>query len=193
MPPIRRLSLPGARARGLFAVLLAALVAVGYATPSRVVAQTASASPTPGSTSRPDALWQCTLPGGVYLVALRSIASISTHEYIVDGAARVTEVTVATNSSVEARFYYLEPVTPSSASTLVPTSALTVLTQHAQDTVNSQASSESVWQKVVKTYPTTTHAHTVEYRLESKDNLQALYSSLQQSWTTGKGVNFTTQ
>ena len=156
-------------------------------------AQTASASATPSSTSRPDALWQCTLPGGVYLVALGSIASVSSHEYVVDGAARVTEVTVATNSTVEARFYYLEPLTPNSSSPVVPTGALSVLTQHAQDLATTHSPVEEAWQKVVKNYPTTTHAHTVEYRLSSKANLQALYTSLSQAWTAGKGVNFATQ
>ena len=156
-------------------------------------AQTATAAATPASTSRPDALWQCTLPGGVYLVALRSIASISSHEYVVDGAARVTEVTVATNSTVEARFYYLEPLVANTSSPVVPTGALTVLTQHAQDLATAHSPVEDVWQKVVKNYPATTHAHTVEYRLTSKANLQALYASLSQAWTTGKGVNFATQ
>ena len=188
--PLRPPFLPaGTRWFGL--LLLTGLVSLAAIQPA--AAQTASASPTPSSTSRPDALWQCTLPGGVYLVALRSIASISSHEYMVDGAARVTEVTVATNSSVEARFYYLEPTAPNTSSPLVPSGALSVLTQHAQDLATTHAPTEDVWQKVIKTYPTTTHAHTVEYRLESKANLQALYTSLQNSWTTGKGVNFATQ
>ena len=188
--PLRPPFLP-AGTRWSCLLLLTSLASLAAVRPA--AAQTASASPTPSSTSRPDALWQCTLPGGVYLVALRSIASISSHEYMVDGAARVTEVTVATNSSVEARFYYLEPTAPNTSSPLLPTAALSVLTQHAQDLATTHAPTEDVWQKVIKTYPTTTHAHTVEYRLESKANLQALYTSLQNSWTSGKGVNFATQ
>ena len=65
--------------------------------------------------------------------------------------------------------------------------------QRATDAAISQAGDEPVWQKVVKNYPTTTHAHTVEYRLSSKANLQQLYSSLEQAWTTGKGANLTSQ
>jgi hypothetical protein len=174
---------------GLLCVLLGLSLAAGTAQ-----AQTATPAPATGtSTSRPDALWRCTLPGGVYLVALRSIASISSHEYVVDAAARVTEVTVATNSSVEARFYYIEPLTPSAASSLGTASALQAMQQHVFDLATSQAGSDQPWQKVVKNYPTTTHAHTVEYRLSSKQNLQQLYQSLEQSWTTGKGVNFNTE
>lgn len=157
-------------------------------------AQTPSPTPSGTTSSRPDALWHCTLPGGVYLVALRSIASISSHEYIVDGAARVTEVTVATNSSVEARFYYLEPATVNPAPGLGATAALEALQQRVVDATASQTgSTDAVWQKVIKNYPTTTHAHTVEYRLQSKQNLQQLYSSLEQAWTSGKGSNLTTE
>ena len=149
----------------------------------------ASASPaaTPSSTSRPDAFWRCELPGGVYLVALRSIVSISSHEYVVDGLARVTEVNIATASTVEARFYYLEPVTANTSA--VPAASLEVLQQRVRDLSAAHPDVEAVWQKVIKNYPTTTHAHTVEYRLNSKDDLESLYQSLEQSWTTGKGVN----
>ena len=186
---------PGRRhARLATLFLLGALLTCSGATAR---AQTAAATPTPStSTSRPDALWRCQLPGGVYLVALRSIASISSHEYIVDAAARVTEVTVATNSSVEARFYYLEPLTASAVSSSGTVAALDAMQQHVYDLTIGQAAasgSDSVWQKVIKNYPTTTHAHTVEYRLTSKANLQSLYQSLEQSWTTGKGVNFSTE
>ena len=59
-------------------------------------------------------MWRCELPGGIYEVALRSIISVSSHEYIVDGAARVTEVNVDTNGSMVVRFYLLEPITPTS-------------------------------------------------------------------------------
>ncbi len=149
----------------------------------------ANATPAPNTTSRPDALWRCELPGGVYLVALRSIVSISSHEYVVDGLARVTEVTVATASTVEARFYYLEPL-PASAASTGPGATLQALQQHVQELSASHPEVDAVWQKVVKNYPTTTHAHTVEYRLNTKGDLQSLYESLELSWTTGKGVNF---
>ena len=59
-------------------------------------------------------VWRCELPGGIYEVALRSIVSVSTHEYIVDGAARVTEANVDTTGSMTVRFYFLEPITPTS-------------------------------------------------------------------------------
>ena len=151
----------------------------------------AEAGATPTGTVSPtqNGFWRCELPGGVYLVALRNIQSISTHEYVVDGAARVTEVTIATSSSVEGRFYYLEPVTPNAVG-----ATLQQLQQHVQDLAASHVdANDQVWQKVIKSYPTTTHAHTVEYRLTSKENLQQLYASLEQAWMTGRGAALQTQ
>ena len=180
-------------------VFLVALVAVGLASaslPATVLAQrnvptvkpgaTPAATPTGSVSPTQNRFWRCELPGGVFLVALNNIQSVSTSEYIVDGAARVTEVTVATGSSVEGRFYYLEPVTPSAVG-----ATLQQLQQHVQDLSASHLdANDKVWEKVVKNYPTTTHAHTVEFRLASKGDLQTLYQSVEQSWTTGKGVNF---
>ena len=101
----------------------------------------------------------------------------------------MTEVTVATSSSVEGRFYYLEPISVSATQ-----STLQQLQQHVQDlTSDHLGADDQVWQKVIKNYPTTTHAHTVEYRLTSKENLQQLYSSLEQAWLSGKGASLTTQ
>ncbi len=173
--------------------LLIAALLVGLLLPAQGFGQRATpgASPaqSPASTSRPDAFWRCELPGGVYLVALRSVVSISSHEYVVDGLARVTEVNIATASTVEARFYYLEPAA-ANASSSTSAATLQMLQQRVQDLSASHPEVDAVWQKVVKNYPTTTHAHTVEYRLNSKGDLQSLYDSLEQSWTTGKGVNF---
>ena len=148
-----------------------------------------AASPTGTVSPTQNRFWRCELPGGVFLVALSTIQSISSHEYIVDGAARVTEVTVATASSVEGRFYYLEPVTPSAVG-----ATLQQLQQHVQDlAANHIDDNDKVWEKVIKNYPTTTHAHTVEYRLTSKENLQQLYSSLEAAWMSGKGASLQTQ
>ena len=70
-------------------------------------AQAPSSTPAPAQSALP--LWRCTLPGGTYSVALRSITGVSSHEYLIDGGVRVTEVNIATSGSLLARFYYLEP------------------------------------------------------------------------------------
>ncbi len=152
-------------------------------------AAAAAATPTGSATPAPNGFWRCELPGGVYLVALRNIQSVSMHEYVVDGAARVTEVTVATNSSVEGRFYFLEPMTVGTVG-----ANLQQLQQHVQDlTSNHAGPDDKVWEKVVKNYPATTHAHTVEYRLTRKESLQQLYTSLEQAWMTGRGASLKTE
>ena len=71
---------------------------------------------TPGATPAPTniLMWRCNLPGGSYSVALRAIVSVSSHEYLVDGVARVTEVNIDTVGNALARFYYIEPAAPNS-------------------------------------------------------------------------------
>src|ERR1700722_17857238 len=58
-------------------------------------------------------MWRCNLPGGSYSVALRSVVSVSSQQYLVDGHTQVTEVDIDTTGCALARFYYLEPNTPS--------------------------------------------------------------------------------
>ena len=59
-------------------------------------AQQPAATPATPSPNTAIPMWRATLPGGTYSVALRSIVSVSTHEYVIDGAARVTEVNIDT-------------------------------------------------------------------------------------------------
>ena len=101
----------------------------------------------------------------------------------------MTEVNVATASTVEARFYYLDPLPTNVGSTGLGTS-LQTLQQHVQDLTAYRPELDAVWQKVVKNYPAATHAHTVEYRLNTKADLQSLCDNLELSWVTGKGANF---
>ena len=173
------------------------LAAVSIAALADLRAQNATPTPAPTGTVAAGlaGFWRCETPGGVYLVALRNIQSVSSSEYIVDGAARVTEVTVATSSSVEARFYYLEPIGPNAAMPFggSATAQLQTLQQRVQDTAATHGPIEPVWEKVVKNYPTTTHAHTVEYRLGTKANLQQIEQSLEQAWTTGKPLSIRTE
>lgn len=139
---------------------------------------------TPGATPTPpnSPMWKCTLPGGTYEVALRSITAVSSHEYLIDAGARVTEVNVATNAAMLVRFYYIEPAVTATAG---PAAALADKAQSlATEALNRTG--VDAWKKVVKNYPTTTHAHTVEYRLESKESLQALFSSVEQAFRLQK-------
>lgn len=136
-------------------------------------------TPTPSPTRFP--MWRCDLPGGTYEVAIRSIISVSIHEYLVDGVARVTEMNIDTLGNLAVRFYYLEPVTPTSPIGIGQTTL-----DRAQELTTEAAGrvspGEPPWEKVVKSYPTTTHAHTVEYRLDSLTQLQSLFNSAEQAF-----------
>ncbi len=157
--------------------------------PALALAQT-PAPTTPLPLANAQALWRCQLPGGVYEVAVRSILSVSSHEYLVDGAARVTEVNIDTAGTLLARFYFLEPATPSSLAGLG-----TATLEKAQQLLveGSDKTGLDAWRKVVKSYPATTHARTAEYRLQSKDQLQRLFESAETAFRLGKGSVFTAQ
>lgn len=138
-----------------------------------------SASATPTGTRVP--LWICNSPGGTYEVALRSIVSVSTCEYIANGAAHVTEVNIDTQGNMAVRFYFIEPVTVNAPGG-VGQSAIDKaqeITQELQD-----RSGQDVWDKVVKDYPTTTHMHTVEYRVDTKDDLMKIFTSAEAAFRT---------
>jgi hypothetical protein len=170
--------------RLILPLLLAPLIALGQADPT--TPQSSTVATTPNQLP----LWRCKLPGGAYQVALRSIVSISSHEYLVDAVARVTEVNIDTQGTALVRFYYLEPATPQS-----PLGIGQEITQKGKELLTEAAerSGQDVWKKVSKNYPTTTHSRTVEYRLVTKDQLQALLTSVETAWRTGKGADFTVQ
>lgn len=150
-------------------------------------AQTPAASPAPNNNSRLP-LWTVKLPGGQVLVALNAIQFISSHEYVVDGGARVVEVNIDTNGPLVTRFYYVGP--PDVKSPLgAGQSVIDQVLEKAQ-TITERTGTDAVWQKVVKNYPTTTHAHTVEFRLETEEELQQLFDSLSRAWRTGRPANF---
>lgn len=127
--------------------------------------------------------WRCELPGGIYTVSLSTISSVSVHEYVVDGAARVTELTIGTTGAVVTRFYFLQPLVLKSPIG-IGQSVIDKVQERAQDVAGrvEGAGVEPFWKKVVKNYPTTTHAHTVEYRLDNLDDIEKLRKSLETAW-----------
>lgn len=130
--------------------------------------------------------WQCSAPGGTFLVALRNISSVSVHEYLVDGV-RVVEATVGTSGSLIARFYYIESPGENTAVATVNRGVQRIkeLTQEAQERLTG--SSGNPHEQAMKTYPDTTHAHTIEYRLDAEDLVQAVFESARNSWVRGEG------
>ncbi|MEA3189382.1 MAG: hypothetical protein QOD99_3212 [Chthoniobacter sp.] len=149
-------------------------------------AQTPAPSPTASLDPTRQPLWRCELPGGTYEVALRAVISVSSHEYLVDGAARVTEVNLDTTGSMTVRFYFIEPITPQSPIGLGQ-SAIDRAQELAKE-VAGRTGQDAIWEKVVKNYPTTTHARTIEYRLESADQLRKVFESAESAFRLGKNT-----
>ncbi len=164
--------------------LLAAIISAAALMPA-ALSQPASPSPSP-EVKR--GVWRAELPGGIYIVRLSSITSLSLHEYVVDGAARVAEVNVATSGSELARFYFIEPLAPKSPVGLGQ-SGINLVTERAGELL-ARTGADSVTNSVLKNYPASTHAHTIEYRIESKDMLQKLFDSAEKAWLDERAGTF---
>lgn len=143
-------------------------------------------TPTPAPPRAP--YWSADLPGGKFLVALDAVTSLSQSTYIVDGNARVTEVSVGTVGSVQGRFYYIEAYVPQSP--LVSGQAQIDKLKDKVDEVMDRVSEDDPNTLVMKNYPTTTHAHTVEFRVNTLANLGKLYSSLESALRNRKEGKF---
>lgn len=157
----------------------------GGTSPDGNSAEQAKSGDSPG----PNRFWQATVGGGNFMVALDKITSISRHKYVLDGSVIVDEVTIDTVGQALARFYFFKPITAGS-----PGNAVQDLTDKARDTVDeatTRGGGIPVQNMVVKKYPDTTHAKSLEYRVQSEQELKSLYSSVQNAWESGKGRKFT--
>lgn len=134
--------------------------------------------------------WKATVGGGHYMVRLDRIASISRHRYLLDGAVIVDEVTVDTAGQALARFYHLSPVTDA-----LGVDSVGRVAERGREILQQAAGrvGSDIQNMVVKKYPDTTHARTIEYRVESGAQLTALYDSLRAAWESGRGRELTIQ
>ena len=114
------------------------------------------------------------------------MVAVSTHQYIVDGVARVTEVNVDTTGNSAVRFYYIEPAIPK-APLGVGQAAVDRVSELAREAAQ-KTDQDDVWKRVVKTYPATTHTHTIEYRVGTDAQLKTIFSSAQTALETGRGA-----
>jgi len=121
-------------------------------------------------------------PGGNCTVRVSSMVSVSMHEYVVDGAARVYEVNIDTTGNALIRYYYIEPIRLQSPIGLGQ-SAIDKL-EDLKNEAQSRLGLEEVARKVAKSYPTSTHAHTVEYRIDSRENLTKIYDAAERALRT---------
>lgn len=128
-------------------------------------------------------LWNCKFAdGNYYSVSLGAIDSVSQHEYLLDGALRVVEVTVATRGSTQARFYVLEK--PSTDTGGLPGQSLADGMGRVADEIASRApgSVKTITNSVVKKFPETSHAKVIEYRISDRETLGKLLDHLLRRW-----------
>ncbi len=140
-----------------------------------------------GDSPGPNRFWQATLNGGHYMVALDRISSVSRHKYLLDGAVIVDEVTVDALGQALARFYFISPVTDAMAG-----NAATQLAERGRELLDkaTQRAGTDVQNMVIKKYPETSHARTIEYRILSAADLTALHASVRSAWESGRGRQF---
>jgi len=143
-----------------------------------------------GDAAGPRRFWQATLPGGHYMVALDRISSISRHKYILDGAMVIDEVTVDAMGQSLARFYVVSPITAAA-----PGNTAAAIVERGRELLDAtaQRSGADLQNMVVKKYPETSHARTVEYRILTEAQLASLYASIRGAWESGRGRQFTSQ
>lgn len=140
-----------------------------------------------GDSPGPARFWQANLAGGSFMVALDKIVSVSRHKYVLDGALIIDEVTVDTVGQALARFYFITPITD--ATTANTLSGLATRGREMLDQVAERAGTE-VHNMVVKKYPDTSHAKSLEYRILSEKELGALHGSVRNAWESGRGRVF---
>jgi hypothetical protein len=137
-------------------------------------------------TTGPKRFWQASLSGGDYMVALDQITAISKHNYVIDGNIAVTEVVIDTNGNSLARFYHLAPVGQNASNMGVH------LGQKGKQLLDKagQRTGMDLSSAVIKQYPTTTHAKTVEFRVLERGDLDRLLESVRNAWINGRGRKF---
>jgi len=169
-------------------ILLAGLLACTIPVSAQNTPGDAEPANKTGDSAGPSRFWQSSLSGGHFMVALDRIASVSRHKYVLDGSLIIDEVTVDTVGQALARFYYITPITDAA-----PGNSVAGIVDRGRELVDKAADrvGTDVQDMVVKKYPLTSHAKSIEYRVLSAATLSALYDSVRSSWETGRGRKFT--
>lgn len=155
-----------------------------------MLAQTPETPEKPETTdsATPEAFWRAKVPGGEFIVALSHISSVSRHKYLLDGALIVDEVTIDTDGQALARFYVITPVSmPDTPATFAKQAA-----DRGKEIAEQLAARSNVklQNMVMKKYPDTSHAKSIEYRVMKEAELTSLLTSVETAWYSGKGRKF---
>lgn len=141
-----------------------------------------SAAQAQNNAQRVPIFFSCKTPGGTYTVIASAMTAVSWHEYVVDGAARVAEVNIDTIGNSLVRYYVIEPIKLQSPLG-IGQGTLNKL-EELKDEAQSRLGLEEIARKVAKSYPTTTHAHTIEYRIDGRENLKKIFDAADRTFRT---------
>ncbi len=127
-----------------------------------------------------------TTAGGEWICDRRDVMSVSCHTYELAGSVRVWEVTVSERSSNTLRFYCTKPIEVDEVQTGSPSEegaggkldTLTGQSTTAPASLPTGNSKDTLRVPVRKSYPETTHAHTIEFRVKDLEELDSIYAYL---------------
>jgi hypothetical protein len=90
-----------------------------------------------------------------------------------------------------ARFYYIAPATDAADGSATG-KVVSGIVNRAEELVDKAAGTvgTDIHLMVIKKFPETTHARTVEYRLLSAAELGDLHQSIRSAWESGRGRKF---
>jgi len=173
----------------VFSVLTSQLLCAQNTSPTQP--QQPAQQKTTDDTNTPTRFWQASVGGGHYMVALDRISAISRHRYVLDGALIVDEVNVDALGQALVRFYFITPITEEMSGNGVAGAAVRAVDRGKEllDRTASRAGTD-VQNMVVKKYPDTTHSKTVEFRVQTAQQLTELYQSVRTAWESGRGRKF---
>lgn len=125
------------------------------------------------------------------MVALDRISAISRHKYVLDGALIVDEVNIDALGQALVRFYFITPITDEIAGNGAAGAAVRAV-ERGKELIERSANraGTDVHNMVVKKYPDTTHAKTIEFRVQTAQQLTELYQSVRTAWESGRGRRF---
>ncbi len=133
-------------------------------------------------------VWEFQAPGGHYSVRLDRISSVSWHSYLIEGGSRVTEMNLGEHAGSHfLRIYAIDAVGASDESSK-PTDTTSDATAGK---IEESTSRQEPWEKVVKDYPATTHAHTVEFRVTDASLVKSIFGQALAAFASQKGGRFT--
>ncbi|MBB5352280.1 hypothetical protein HNR46_002523 [Haloferula luteola] len=134
--------------------------------------------------------WEASLPGGTYVVALNRICSVSMQEYLLDGNLVVNELNIDTTGRAIARFYFIQPLAEATQ-----LSGVTRAVERGREMIDRASGKVGIeaHNMAQKTYPSTTHAGMIEYRVLDRADLDVIFQSALRAWKSGKGRKVTVQ